>query len=215
MPQTEGAMSLTAEDEVELVKAAAKLSRNKGSFKAKLTRQTPVEMSEKRQVLKQESKDSGIVTEMFVRPKENKHSSDNLKEYARQESKSEKKKSLAKRSQSMKIKRTQSCKVKGEREREYLERTHDDSEVSYFLILHVYHFRNLANHLYAKVYETQEDMCRKRNEIRIANMQLGAVRSQVLDVVFIYLCPYLDHPIYLFLEDLLMKILLWQFIFFH
>ena len=132
MPQTEGAMSLTAEDEVELVKAAAKLSRNKGSFKAKLTRQTPVEMSEKRQVLKQESKDSGIVTEMFVRPKENKHSSDNLKEYARQESKSEKKKSLAKRSQSMKIKRTQSCKVKGEREREYLERTHDDSEVSYF-----------------------------------------------------------------------------------
>ncbi|XP_021345795.1 uncharacterized protein LOC110445468 [Mizuhopecten yessoensis] len=39
--------------------------------------------------------------------------------------------------------------------------------------------RNLANHLYAKVYETQEDMCRKRNEIRIANMQLAAVRAQI------------------------------------
>ena len=134
MPQTEGTM--TAADEVELVKTASKLSRTKGSFKAKLTRQTPVEMSEKRQVLKQESKDSGIVTEMFVRPKENKHSSDNLKEYARQESKSEKKKSMSKRSQSMKIKRTQSCKVKGERERDYLERTHDDSEVSYFSLLY-------------------------------------------------------------------------------
>ena len=185
MPQTEGTM--TASDEVELVKTAAKLSRNKGSFKAKLTRQTPVEMSEKRQVLKQESKDSGIVTEMFVRPKENKHSSDNLKEYARQESRTEKKKSMAKRSQSMKIKRTQSCKVKGERERDYLERTHDDSEVRYhyYHIMYIHFFRNLANHLYAKVYETQEDMCRKRNEIRIANMQLGAVRSQVYGVVHV------------------------------
>ncbi|XP_052824152.1 uncharacterized protein LOC106875793 isoform X9 [Octopus bimaculoides] len=39
--------------------------------------------------------------------------------------------------------------------------------------------RNLANHLYAKVYETQEDMCRKRNEIRLANIQLAAVRAQI------------------------------------
>ncbi|XP_052799939.1 uncharacterized protein LOC128231321 isoform X1 [Mya arenaria] len=39
--------------------------------------------------------------------------------------------------------------------------------------------RNLANHLYAKVYETQEDLCRKRNEIRVANLQLGAVRAQI------------------------------------
>ncbi|XP_064599795.1 uncharacterized protein LOC135466306 isoform X1 [Liolophura sinensis] len=39
--------------------------------------------------------------------------------------------------------------------------------------------RNLANHLYEKVYETQEDLCRKRNEIRLANMQLAAVRAQV------------------------------------
>ena len=39
--------------------------------------------------------------------------------------------------------------------------------------------RNLANHLYAKVYETQEDLCRKRNEIRVANLQLSAVRTQV------------------------------------
>lgn len=39
--------------------------------------------------------------------------------------------------------------------------------------------RNLANHLYSKVYETQEDMCRKRNEIRMANIQLAAVRAQI------------------------------------
>lgn len=129
MPQTDG--SMTAADEVELVRTASK-GRSKGSFKAKLTRQTPVEMSEKRQVLKQESKDSGIVTEMFVRPKDTNYSSTSTKEYARQESSSKvekKSKSMQKRSQSMKIKRTQSCKVKGERERDYLERTHDDSEI--------------------------------------------------------------------------------------
>ena len=39
--------------------------------------------------------------------------------------------------------------------------------------------RNLANHLYAKVYETQEDLCRKRNDIRTANLQLAAIRAQV------------------------------------
>ena len=39
--------------------------------------------------------------------------------------------------------------------------------------------RNLAKHQYAKVYQTQEDMCRKRNEIRIANMQLVAIKAQV------------------------------------
>ncbi|XP_050409145.1 uncharacterized protein LOC126824038 [Patella vulgata] len=39
--------------------------------------------------------------------------------------------------------------------------------------------RNLANHQYAKVYETQEDMCRKRNEIRVASMQLAAIRTQL------------------------------------
>ncbi|XP_052225847.1 uncharacterized protein LOC127841228 [Dreissena polymorpha] len=39
--------------------------------------------------------------------------------------------------------------------------------------------RNLAHHLYAKVYETQEDLCRKRNEIRVANLQLGMVRAQI------------------------------------
>ena len=42
-------------------------------------------------------------------------------------------------------------------------------------------FRNLANHLYAKVYETQEDLCLKRNEIRMANLQLASVRAQVGD----------------------------------
>ncbi|XP_074660602.1 uncharacterized protein LOC141913058 [Tubulanus polymorphus] len=39
--------------------------------------------------------------------------------------------------------------------------------------------RNLANHLYSKVYETQEDLCRKRNEIRMATMQLAAIRAQI------------------------------------
>ena len=42
-------------------------------------------------------------------------------------------------------------------------------------------FRNLANHLYAKVYETQEDLCVKRNEIRMANLQLASVQAQVGD----------------------------------
>ncbi|XP_064635720.1 uncharacterized protein LOC135492918 isoform X3 [Lineus longissimus] len=39
--------------------------------------------------------------------------------------------------------------------------------------------RNLANHLYSKVYETQEDLCRKRNEIRMATLQLAAIRQQI------------------------------------
>ena len=177
---------MTASDEVEIVRTASKASRSKGSFKAKLTRQTPVEMNTKGQVLKQESKDSGIVTEMFVRPKD--MPSTSSKDNSQPEtgtSKSEKKsRSMQKRSQSMKIKRSQSCKVKGEKDKSFLERTHDDLEVRFFFsILYVLFFRNLANHLYAKVYETQEDMCRKRNEVRLANLQLGAVRSQVVCVV--------------------------------
>ncbi|XP_052711369.1 nostrin-like isoform X4 [Crassostrea angulata] len=39
--------------------------------------------------------------------------------------------------------------------------------------------RNLANHLYSKVYETQGDMCCKRNEIRLANLQLASIRAQI------------------------------------
>ncbi|XP_076449962.1 uncharacterized protein LOC143286309 [Babylonia areolata] len=39
--------------------------------------------------------------------------------------------------------------------------------------------RNMVKHQYAKVYEAQEDMCRKRNEIRIANMQLVAIKAQM------------------------------------
>uniref|UniRef100_A0A1I8IB37 PH domain-containing protein n=1 Tax=Macrostomum lignano TaxID=282301 RepID=A0A1I8IB37_9PLAT len=38
--------------------------------------------------------------------------------------------------------------------------------------------RNLGNHLYDKVYETQEDLSRKRNEIRMASIQLAAVQAQ-------------------------------------
>ncbi|KAJ8298703.1 hypothetical protein KUTeg_022763 [Tegillarca granosa] len=39
--------------------------------------------------------------------------------------------------------------------------------------------RNLGNHLYSKVYETQEDLCRKRNEIRMGNMKLASIRAQI------------------------------------
>ncbi|PAA52308.1 hypothetical protein BOX15_Mlig008103g1, partial [Macrostomum lignano] len=39
--------------------------------------------------------------------------------------------------------------------------------------------RNLGNHLYDKVYETQEDLSRKRNEIRMASIQLAAVQAQM------------------------------------
>ena len=39
--------------------------------------------------------------------------------------------------------------------------------------------RNLAKHLHTKVYETQEDLCHKRNEIRLASLQLAMVRSRV------------------------------------
>uniref|UniRef100_A0A1I8HQP5 FH2 domain-containing protein n=1 Tax=Macrostomum lignano TaxID=282301 RepID=A0A1I8HQP5_9PLAT len=38
--------------------------------------------------------------------------------------------------------------------------------------------RNLGNHLYDKVYETQEDLSRKRNEIRMASIQLAVVQAQ-------------------------------------
>ena len=47
------------------------------------------------------------------------------------------------------------------------------------LLPFLFNCRNLANHLYSKVYETQEDLCRKRNEIRLANLQLASVRAQV------------------------------------
>ena len=50
--------------------------------------------------------------------------------------------------------------------------------------LFFFHCRNLANHLYSKVYETQEDLCRKRNEIRLANLQLAAVRAQVSTLLY-------------------------------
>lgn len=39
--------------------------------------------------------------------------------------------------------------------------------------------RNLVKHQYAKLFEAQEEMCRKRNEIRIANMQLAVIKAQV------------------------------------
>ncbi|XP_059141328.1 uncharacterized protein LOC131929270 [Physella acuta] len=39
--------------------------------------------------------------------------------------------------------------------------------------------RNLARHQYTTVYEAQLEMCRKRNEIRLANLLLAAVKAQV------------------------------------
>lgn len=51
--------------------------------------------------------------------------------------------------------------------------------IKQFFTHYLFSFRNLANHMYAKVYETQEDLCHKRNEIRVANMQLAGVRAQV------------------------------------
>lgn len=142
----------------------------------KLRRQMSRELSEdkiRRQMHKQESKDSGIVTEMYTRPKE----------YT-QDSKSKK----PSRSSSMKASRTGSVKNKDKVENFAGSgdiETEDPNEVRNFMIFIFFSnflfFRNLGNHLYSKVYETQEDLCRKRNEIRMGNMKLASIRAQVSD----------------------------------
>ena len=154
----------------------------------KLTKQCTVD-EKRREMLKQESKDSGIVTEMAmsVRPKEIPIMSKESDRKDTSASGSKSKRSFKTKDKSERIKRSQSVKEKRTKDKfVQQERSHDDLEVNICVLLHVilyvYHMcisRNLANHLYAKVYETQEDMCRKRNEIRIAKIQLGAIRAQV------------------------------------
>ncbi|XP_013410981.1 uncharacterized protein LOC106174122 isoform X8 [Lingula anatina] len=39
--------------------------------------------------------------------------------------------------------------------------------------------KNIANHQYGKLYEIQEELCSKRNEVRIAKMQLAAIKPQI------------------------------------
>lgn len=194
MPYTDGSIGSNVRDSGEQSSGLKKSSSGKGL--KKLTKQSTVESEKRREMLKQESKDSGIVTEMVVRPKDVPMPV-SQRELQRSEStgtssSSKNRRSLKSKGQSDKIKRSQSVKVKGHKEHldpAYDQRSHDDLEVNVLLdFLNLYFiFRNLANHLYAKVYETQEDMCRKRNEIRVANLQLGVVRSQVRKFDFISL----------------------------
>lgn len=109
--------------------------RKKGSLK-KLTRQSQVESENRREMLKQESKDSGIVTEMAgmsVRPKDsNSASPQPPRAYQRSETGSgstKNRRSLKSKNQSEKIKRSQSVKVKRTKVEPGRERSHDDLEV--------------------------------------------------------------------------------------
>lgn len=110
--------------------------KKKGSMK-KLTRQSQVESESRREMLKQESKDSGIVTEMAgmsIRPKDsNSASPQPPRAYQRSETGSgstKNRRSLkAKNAQSEKIKRSQSVKVKRTKVEAGRERSHDDLEV--------------------------------------------------------------------------------------
>lgn len=190
MPYTDGTIGSNVRESGEQSGGLKKSSSGKGL--KKLTKQPTVESEKRREMLKQESKDSGIVTEMVVRPKDI-PTPVSQRELQRSEStgtsSSKNRRSLKSKGHSDKIKRSQSVKVKGHKEHldpAYDKRSHDDLEVNVLLVfLNLYFiFRNLANHLYAKVYETQEDMCRKRNEIRVANLQLGVVRSQVRNFDF-------------------------------
>lgn len=139
----------------------------------------------RRQMHKQESKDSGIVTEMSTRPKdygrsktEKIHRSDSSKVKSR---KSDSFKSSVKRSQSMKTSNSgRNFSQSSNRSTGNLKDLDSDNQVRrLFKISFSIFYRNLANHLYSKVYETQGDMCCKRNEIRLANLQLAAIRAQV------------------------------------
>lgn len=112
-------------------------SRRKGGSLKKLTRQSQVESENRREMLKQESKDSGIVTEMAgmsVRPKDSASASPQPpRAYQRSEtgSGSTKKRSLKAKNKSEQIKRSQSVKVKRTKEKiePGREISHDDLEV--------------------------------------------------------------------------------------
>ena len=113
--------------------------KKKGSLK-KLTRQSQVESENRREMLKQESKDSGIVTEMAgmsVRPKDSSSASPQPpRAYQRSETGSgstkNKRSFKSKNNQSEKIKRSQSVKVKRPNFETGRERSHDDLEVRVF-----------------------------------------------------------------------------------
>ena len=98
---------------------------NKSSMK-KLSRQVSVEGDKRREMLKQESKDSGIVTEMSVRPKDSAQ-----KDLQRSESMNTKaRRSIKSKSEkSDKMKRSQSVKEKRKDKEPGKERSHDDLEV--------------------------------------------------------------------------------------
>ena len=119
---------------------SSSLRRGKGSGKGsvkKLTKQPTIESEKRREMLKQESKDSGIVTEMTmsVRPKELPAAS---KEGERKEgaSGSKSKRSFKSKEKSDKIKRSQSVKEKRSKDK-YVqqERSHDDLEVIFACLL--------------------------------------------------------------------------------
>ena len=112
----------------------------------KLTKQPTVESEKRREMLKQESKDSGIVTEMVVRPKEM-STPLSQKEYQKYEtstssSGSKTKRSFKSKDKSDKIKRSQSVKIKGHKPDvdPMYQRSHDDLEVivySFFFIFFI------------------------------------------------------------------------------
>lgn len=137
------------------------------------------EEHKRRQFSKQESKDSGIVTEMSLRPKDlDLTRSESVKARKKVEKTPSMRSSHSAKSKGGSMKYKQRSKTTSDL---VPVNSNEENEVSFlFLKLStILFYRNLANHLYSKVYETQEDMCRKRNEIRMANIQLAAVRAQV------------------------------------
>jgi hypothetical protein len=153
MPYTDGSLGNSVRESGEQAAGLRKSNSTKGFKSAdqasglkksnstkglkKLTKQPTVESEKRREMLKQESKDSGIVTEMVVRPKE--MATPLLqKEYQRSESTSsgsKTKRSFKSKDKSDKIKRSQSVKVKGHKPdvNPNYQRSHDDLEVIYFI----------------------------------------------------------------------------------
>ena len=132
MPYTDGSIGNNVRDSGEQVGGLKKSNSAKGL--KKLTKQPTVESDKRREMLKQESKDSGIVTEMVVRPKDI-TTPLTQKEYQKSEtsgsSSSKTRRSLKSKNQSEKIKRSQSVKVKGHKRDidPAYQRSHDDLEV--------------------------------------------------------------------------------------
>lgn len=133
MPYTDGSIGSNVRETGEQVGGLKKTNSGKGL--KKLTRQPTVESEKRREMLKQESKDSGIVTEMVVRPKDG-PTPVSQREHHRSDSgtstTTKTRRSLKSKGQSDKIKRSQSVKVKGHKEHhdpDYEKRSHDDLEI--------------------------------------------------------------------------------------